>query len=263
MSIDILEEESFPLAEERIYEEDDGAQSSETPESSVAEIRAATLDCVESWLERAALFGYAYWKGSDFEAVDLPENAHNEIHIGLVKHQEISTNPRLVATLFPQKFGKPGNLKQGINLVICKEPLLKEDLVSDYDATTNQEIISFNVEFEYDGDGRHVPGRHSLKNRLIHPDYKGDRFGSKILKLYDNFFQKRANEKKEKQSNIIHTSVLETMHWAERNGYIPDTNDDRVLWEDIGKNPFHYPLVEDGMIDAFVIFRKDFVPEEV
>lgn len=171
----------------------------------------------------------------DFEHDGFDEIRHdsatpiNHIWIGDVRHVQVSDDPKLVATIFTGKIQKDGSLeapKNHICLVICTEPLKKQDLIDKYDESLGQEQIAFTVEFDFDG-----PRRHSLKHRYVDPKFRGG-LGTEILKEYEKYFQKMANDTGETQHNVLLTRKKITLDWALKNDYKPDTEHDAEL---IGK----------------------------
>lgn len=168
----------------------------------------------------------------DFEHDGFDEIRHdsatpiNHIWIGDVRHVPVSDDPKLVATIFTEKIQKDGSQqapKNHICLFISTEPLQKDDLINKYDESLEKELIAFTVEFDFDG-----PRRHSLKHRHVDPKFRG-RLGTEILKEYEKYFQKMANDTGETQYNVILTRKKITLDWALKNGYKPDTEHDAEL----------------------------------
>ncbi|MDP4007607.1 MAG: hypothetical protein Q8P68_00260 [Candidatus Peregrinibacteria bacterium] len=227
-------------------------------------VKARVLEIVRFHLEQKYDFGY---DGFNEIRQDLSEPM-NHIWIGDVKHVQVSDDPKLIATIFTEKIQDYRSLaapKKHICLLISTEPLQKQDLIDKYDESLDKEMIAFTVEFNFDG-----YNRHSLKHRYVDPKFRGG-LGTPVLKEYEKYFQKMANDTGESQSHVILTQKKLTLDWARKNHYIPDTERDAKLIAKLeaidqgvtveGEDIYLESGPDKIKTRVGIELRKDFIPE--
>lgn len=199
----------------------------------IEQLKIKLLGLLEDWNKETTHLDNDYWEHGDFTTWPWADTLEETIWFGKFSHALLQASPPLFATFYTEKYrdNKPdAPTRRVAHILVADRPITRADMIVDHDAMVALEQIAFGVCFDRGG-----PGRHSLQHRFLAPKYRDQGLGSAVLAKYEQLFQAMADVPGEKPpiSNVLKTCQLDTMCWAIKNGYKPNTPEDQKKWQEV------------------------------
>lgn len=141
----------------------------------------------------------------------------------------------------------------------------KEKLSFDIVKNQTKEGFVSGIEFVLDGDS------FSLVDRFTKAKFRGQGFGSMLLRAYESYIQESATEKQEITYSVVDAAQLDVICWLYNNGYRPRNDEDAKRLSEIlsgdneiiigDKNYFFKSVPKQDQEDFHNAYRIKFVKE--